>query len=90
MLAGHHRACKKGDDRGPAEPEQRARRYVLCDACAGAVFPGFGERRHLNEVEVIEQSDPHHSSRDMQPASNAELYEVHHGCYPFAVNAWRT
>jgi hypothetical protein len=51
---------------------------VLGNARAGAVLSRFRERGHLYEVEVIEQPDPHHARRDMQPASDPELYEFDH------------
>ena len=36
-------------------------------------FAGFRERRHLHEIEVVEQADPHHARQDVQPASDPEL-----------------
>ena len=56
-----HAPVSQVNDRAPAEPQQRARRDVLADACAARtalVGRRRGERRNLHEVEVVEQADP--------------------------------
>ena len=71
--AGH-----PGDERGPAEPEQRARRDVLGDAGAtGTAFVGGGVRkaRDLYGVEVVKEADPEHAGHDMHPARERQMVE---------------
>ena len=61
------RPGEPGDDRGPAEVEQRPRRDMLGDAGGGAVGRRGLERGDLHEVEVIEEPDPHDAGHEMEP-----------------------
>ena len=68
MTAQDRGTRQPGDQRRPAEVQQRSWRDVLGDAGAGVVRLRRFECRHLNEVEVVQQPDPHHAGKDVQPA----------------------
>ena len=71
-------AREPGGERGPAEPQQGARRDVLADAgAAGAalVGRGDGQPRDLDQVEVVQQPDPRDARDDVQPAGEAKFVE---------------
>ena len=68
--AGDERA-----DRRPTEPPQRlARHLVDGDVASPSLVAERGERRHLHEVEVVQQADPGDAGEDVEPAE-AELSE---------------
>ena len=68
LIAQQRRAGEPGDDRGPAEVQQRPRRNVLGDAGVGAVGSRGLQRGDLHEVEVVQQADPHDAGHEVHPS----------------------
>ena len=63
-------------NRGPTEPPQSATsHFVDSDVASLALIAKSSESWHLDEVEVIEQTDPANASNDVQIAE-AEVSEV--------------
>jgi hypothetical protein len=79
--------CGAGDPGhhgGPAEEQQCARGDVLGDARSSAIGAGIFQRRHLHEVEVIEQADPHDACHEMNPAGQrGDDIDIFHCDSPF-------
>ena len=76
VAAEQRGAGEPGDDRRPAEVEERARRDVLGDPRRSAVGRGCLERWNLHEIEVVKQADPHDAGHEMQPSCQCR-YEFH-------------
>jgi hypothetical protein len=70
------RAGEPRHDRGPAEIQQRARGDVPGDARRGVIRCRRLERGNLDEIEVVEQADPHDAGQKVKP-SRDNRYEFH-------------
>lgn len=61
--------------RRPAKPPKSARHKLLNHVGFGAAI-GFGEKRSLNKIEVVQQADPRDAEQHVQPTQN-EKHAVH-------------
>ena len=79
--AEHDETGEEGEHGTPAEPPERARDQ-LGERVRTRVSVRLFEVLGLNEVEVIKQSDPGDTEKEVAPASQIVDQHLIHGCLP--------